>query len=64
MIKIHCQEYEETPWHILTECHATLHLRLKELPPEPWEVTFILKCINKLSFLEVVDYNDAPQQFE
>jgi hypothetical protein len=29
-----------------------------------WEVTSMLKCINKLSFLEVVDYNNAPQQFE
>jgi hypothetical protein len=43
---------------------TTLDLRLKELPPEPWDVTPIPKCINKLSFLEVVDYNDAPQQFE
>jgi hypothetical protein len=58
-----CQEAEETPWHLLTECHATLDLRLKELSPEPWEVTSILKCINKLIFLEVVDYNDVPQQF-
>jgi len=59
-----CQEAEEPPWHLLTECHATLDLRLKELSPEPWEVTLILKCINELSFLEVVDYNDVPQQYE
>jgi len=59
-----CQEAEETPWHLLTECHATLDLRLKELPPEPWDVTSILKVINKLSFLEVVNYDEAPQQFE
>ncbi len=59
-----CQEAEETPWHLLPEYPVTLDLRLKELPPEPWEVTSILKCINKLSFLEGIDYNDAPQQFE
>jgi len=35
-----------------------------KLPYEPWEVTSILKCINTISFLEVVDYNDVPQQFE
>jgi hypothetical protein len=38
--------------------------RLKELPPEPWEVTYILKCNKKLSFFEVIDYDDATQQFE
>ncbi len=41
-----------------------IFLVLKELPSEPWEVTLILKCINKLSFLKAVDYNDIPQQFE
>jgi hypothetical protein len=41
-----CQEHGETPWHLLTECHATLNLRLKKLPPEPWEVTPRLKCSN------------------
>jgi len=58
-----CQEAEETPWHLLT-CHATLDLRLKVLPPEQWDVTSILKVINKLSFLEVVNYDEAPQQYE
>jgi hypothetical protein len=42
----------------------SIDLRLKELPAEPWEITSILKCINKLSFLEVVDNDVIPQQFE
>ncbi len=40
----------------------SIDLRLKELPAEPWEITS--KCINKLSFLEVVDNEIIPQQFE
>ncbi len=48
----------------LTGFHATLDLRLKELPPEPLDVTSILKCINKLCFLEVKDYDGTPQQLE
>jgi hypothetical protein len=57
----HFEEAEETPWHILTKCHATLELRLRELPPEPWDVTSILKCINKLSSSQVVDYGSTLQ---
>ncbi len=50
--------------HLLTECQATLDLRLKEPPHEPCVITSTLKCTNKLSFLEVIEYHGTPRQFE
>jgi hypothetical protein len=58
-----CQEAEETPLHLLTECHGHIRYKIKRTPPEPWEVTSKLKCINTLSFFKIVDYDDAPKQF-
>ena len=55
-----CQEEDETPWHILTECPATYTLRMKLKPQEGWEVPEIMNLINKFRFLEVPEYNLSP----
>jgi ribonuclease HI len=51
-----CQQGEETPWHLLTECPHPLVQN--KLPPDHWEVDPLLNLINKIKFLEVPDYAD------
>jgi hypothetical protein len=43
---------EQTPWHLLMECPATLSIR-KDIPPEKWTTGNILKAIKKIEYLEV-----------
>jgi len=43
---------EQTPWHLLMECPATLSIR-KEIPPGKWTTGNILKAIKKMDYLEV-----------
>jgi hypothetical protein len=43
---------QNTPWHLLMECPATLTAR-KEIPPGKWTTGNILKDIKKMEFLEV-----------
>jgi len=52
-----CEQGEETPWHLLTECPNPLVQN--KLPPDHWEVTPFFNLINKLKFLEVPDYADT-----
>ena len=43
---------DQTPWHLLTECPATLKIR-KEIPPGKWTTSIILKAIKSIDYLEV-----------
>jgi hypothetical protein len=47
-----CLLDEQTPWHLLTECPATLKIR-KEIPPGKWTTSIILKAIKSIDYLEV-----------
>jgi ribonuclease HI len=50
-----CQDGEETPWHLLRECHATLHTRQNVLPHDRWDLPSFLHVVRQLSYLEVAD---------
>lgn len=48
-----CDEADETPWHLLTECPATIH---KFAPQEDWNVKSLMQKIYRLRFLEIPEY--------
>jgi len=52
-----CEQEDETPWHLLTECPNPLVQN--KLPHDHWEVDPLLNLINRLKFLEVPDYSDT-----
>jgi len=43
---------DQTPWHLLKECPATLHLR-SDLPHDKWTTGILLKIIKNITYLEV-----------
>jgi len=44
---------EQTPWHLLTECPATLNFR-KSIPPGKWTTHIVLKAIKNMEVYEVL----------
>jgi hypothetical protein len=43
---------EQTPWHLLKECPATISVK-RNIPPDPWTPDIILKSIKLIQYLEV-----------
>jgi ribonuclease HI len=43
---------DQTPWHLIKECPATLHLR-KDLPHDQWITGTLIKIIKNIEHLEV-----------
>jgi hypothetical protein len=57
-----CFTDDQTPWHLLRECPATLQIR-SAIPPDQWTTGILLKAIKKIEFLEVfpeLPYSQSP----
>ncbi len=47
-----CFTDDQTPWHLLKECPATLPIR-SDIPHDHWTTGILLKTIKRIEFLEV-----------
>ena len=50
---------DQTPWHLLTECPATLNFR-KSIPPGKWTTHIVLKAIKNMEVYEVLPEVPTP----
>jgi len=50
---------DQTPWHLLKDCPATLPLR-SDLPHDKWDTGLLLKIIKQIDFLEVFTDSLTP----
>jgi ribonuclease HI len=54
-----CYLDDQTPYHLLRECPATMSAR-SAIPPDHWTTGNILKAIKKLDFLEILPVLPTP----